>query len=498
MPCGFGLEAARANLSYCRDREGWEELRAVRRGRVLLADGDRYFNRPGPSLYRAIEGLAEALHPHRFDEDPVQYGSLKERLEELIEKYRGDEDVEGLKQDEEVQTLAYSGNLGPYNFEKWERESEFVATRNGDYYMHDAEDVSDAWKGAPYFDRFTYKVIPEESTRLSALRTGELTTTGIPETKVQQFEGVDGINVNVAPQPYMTSLIYNQRANGNFYEAFRKKEVRQALARAVNKQVIAEQILRGYANVAHTFQPQFSKWYSDESVVETGIGDSYGSEKARSMLEPALSDTPYSYDGDRVVDQNGEQVTLQLVYSQGTDTTVDMSEFIAQEYDKIGLNVELSGVQFNTMLSKYAQNSVENNPDYDGEPDYNAGPFNAGPRDQAVSEEQWDLMTGIVFNTYPRTPSSTRGFMIEQGGINYYGYVPETDFNSLFDQATSTPDEQERKDIYGQIFGALSEELPYNFLNMGVSIAGYQGDVRGPDEEFGFAWDSNTWYFAQQ
>lgn len=71
MPCGFDREAARANLSYCRDRDGWEELRAVRRGRVLLADGDRYFNRPGPSLYRAIEGLAEALHPHRFEEDPV-------------------------------------------------------------------------------------------------------------------------------------------------------------------------------------------------------------------------------------------------------------------------------------------------------------------------------------------------------------------------------------------------------------------------------------------
>ena len=69
MPCGFDLEAARANLSYCRDREGWQDLRAVRRGRVLLADGDRYFNRPGPSLYRAIAVLAEALHPQRFEEE---------------------------------------------------------------------------------------------------------------------------------------------------------------------------------------------------------------------------------------------------------------------------------------------------------------------------------------------------------------------------------------------------------------------------------------------
>lgn len=415
----------------------------------------------------------------------------------IIEKYRPDEDVDGLKQDQEIQTLAYSGNLGPYNYENWARESEFVATRNDDYYMHDVDDVPEAWTRAPYFEDFTYKVIPEESTRLNALKAGELTATGIPETKVKQFEDLDDISINVAPQPYMTSLIYNQRANGNFYEVLRKKEARQALARAVNKNAIVDQILRGYATVGHTFQPTFSKWYSDESVVQTGVGDEYGAEKARQMLEPTLSGTPYSYDGDRIVDENGEQVTLQLVYSQGTDTTKTMSQFIAQEYDKIGLNVELSAVQFNTMLSKYAQNSVKNNPDYNGEPDWNRGPFNAGPRDQSVSQEPWDLMTGIIFNTYPRTPSSTRTFAIEKGGINYYGYVPETDFNALYDDAETTVDEAARKDIYADIFGALSKEQPFNFLNMGVSIAGYDARVQGPSEEFGYGWDSNTWYFKQ-
>jgi iron complex transport system substrate-binding protein len=79
MPCGFDREAAQANLAYCRDREGWEELRAVRQGRVLLADGDRYFNRPGPSLYRAIEELAEALHPRRFEQDSAASADARPR-----------------------------------------------------------------------------------------------------------------------------------------------------------------------------------------------------------------------------------------------------------------------------------------------------------------------------------------------------------------------------------------------------------------------------------
>jgi peptide/nickel transport system substrate-binding protein len=414
----------------------------------------------------------------------------------LIEKYRDDEDLEGFKSDEEVQSLSYTGNLGPYTFENWKREDEFVAVRNENYYMREAENVPEAWTNAPYFDDYTLKVIPEESTRLSALKSGEITVTGIPETKVKQFEQSSDVYVNKAPQPYMTSLIYNQRGNANFAEAIRKVEVRQALAQAVDKRAIVDNILRGYANVAHTFQPQFSQWYVDDEVTEYGVGDQYGAEMARSNLESAISDTPFEYDGDTVVDsRSGDAVKLRLVYSQGTDTTQTIAEFVKQEYAKIGLEVsEIKGLQFNTMLSKYAQNSWTG----DGEPPWSAGPFNMGPREEAVSEEQWDLMVGIVFNTYPRTPTSTRDFTVERGGINYYGYYPETDFGSLFDEAAKETDEAARKELFGQIFGALSEEQPFNFLNMGVSIAGYQEQVQGPQPEFGFGWDSNTWYFSQQ
>lgn len=65
VPCGFSVEEARADLSYLRDRPGWDRLRAVREGRVVLFDGRRYFNRPGPGLYRSAELLAASLHPDR-------------------------------------------------------------------------------------------------------------------------------------------------------------------------------------------------------------------------------------------------------------------------------------------------------------------------------------------------------------------------------------------------------------------------------------------------
>ena len=41
----------------------WESLRAVREGRVYLADGNAFFNRPGPRLVESAEIIAEILHP---------------------------------------------------------------------------------------------------------------------------------------------------------------------------------------------------------------------------------------------------------------------------------------------------------------------------------------------------------------------------------------------------------------------------------------------------
>lgn len=63
LPCGFELERTRSELPALTGRPGWSELEAVRRGRVHLADGHRFFNRPGPRLVESLEILAEMLHP---------------------------------------------------------------------------------------------------------------------------------------------------------------------------------------------------------------------------------------------------------------------------------------------------------------------------------------------------------------------------------------------------------------------------------------------------
>jgi iron complex transport system substrate-binding protein len=70
MPCGFTIDETRRDLHYLTERSGWHDLSAVRNERVALLDGNAYFNRPGPRLYRAIEVLASVLHPEQMRPDP--------------------------------------------------------------------------------------------------------------------------------------------------------------------------------------------------------------------------------------------------------------------------------------------------------------------------------------------------------------------------------------------------------------------------------------------
>jgi iron complex transport system substrate-binding protein len=66
LPCGFDLERTREEAASLRELPGWEQLTAVREGRVAITDGHRYFNRPGPRLADSTEILAEILHPGTF------------------------------------------------------------------------------------------------------------------------------------------------------------------------------------------------------------------------------------------------------------------------------------------------------------------------------------------------------------------------------------------------------------------------------------------------
>lgn len=76
-PCGFDLARTKREIHLLTSDPRFESLRAFREKRVAIADGNQYFNRPGPRTLGALEILAEILYPGKleFERPPLEDGS---------------------------------------------------------------------------------------------------------------------------------------------------------------------------------------------------------------------------------------------------------------------------------------------------------------------------------------------------------------------------------------------------------------------------------------
>lgn len=62
-PCGYDLAQATKEFSQLQLPNGWNDLPAVKQGRVYVTDANSYLSRPGPRLAEGVAILAKALHP---------------------------------------------------------------------------------------------------------------------------------------------------------------------------------------------------------------------------------------------------------------------------------------------------------------------------------------------------------------------------------------------------------------------------------------------------
>lgn len=80
-PCGYDLERSRGELgtlSALFARLGsWP---AVGEGELWVADGNAFFNRPGPRIVDSLEILAACVHPDRFEDLAALHAGSFERL----------------------------------------------------------------------------------------------------------------------------------------------------------------------------------------------------------------------------------------------------------------------------------------------------------------------------------------------------------------------------------------------------------------------------------
>jgi iron complex transport system substrate-binding protein len=66
MPCGFAIERTMREIDILLQLPGFTDLKAVKNNRLYIADGNQYFNRPGPRIVDSVEILAEIINPKQF------------------------------------------------------------------------------------------------------------------------------------------------------------------------------------------------------------------------------------------------------------------------------------------------------------------------------------------------------------------------------------------------------------------------------------------------
>lgn len=404
----------------------------------------------------------------------------------LLEPYAEERNREGLEGNGDLARLAYTGNLGPYTAGRWERGERFVAARNDDYYMRNVENVPMVWTEAPYFEEYEYRVLPGEQDRLQALRGGAATTTVVPPVRLGQFRGNGRVSLYAVPEPTLTLLAYNQRANG--WEPFREREVRRACSMAIDKEALVEDVYGGFAEPVHTFQPPWSAW-GGADLRPFGRQVTEEDEDVSLLLEEALGED-YGYADGRLLDAEGEPVTWTLVYVGEPGRTTSLASFLVRELERLGVGVEARRVDYAELLSEYLANDWQDEDD----PAWESGEYNAGPRGGTESAAEWDLLCGVGLNAYPQAPTATDRFWLERGDMNFSGYVPDAELTALYAEARAATSEDERDARLDGVFGALNEEQPANFLVARRTPVGYLRGIAGPREAPNHDWDRQTWY----
>lgn len=412
----------------------------------------------------------------------------------LIEKYKPlkKREVNGepanvvtqIGNDPVVKNADLNGNLGPFNFESWQKGQKLVLSRNDEYYLADTDVGGGKFEGSPHIEDYTYQVFDERSTAYSALRAGDITSTGVEARKVKEIGSSD--DVQIFESKFGGGVFYlnlNHRVNG--WKPIREsREVRQAFSHLIDRNTLIEQIFEGHANPANTFHPSWGPFYPDDlPTFEPSV------EKARAKFANGTG-SDYGYDGDTFVGPDGNQVELKLAINNTEKTGEIIGNYLKQRLNEVGIAVRIDGASFTKLLDKYAKNSVGNNPNYGGEPSFSSGPYNGGAYDEAISKESWDILQGVGFSAAPFTPWQVIKLVLTRTGtFNYYGYTPDNyDLAARVEAAATASSRGRTQEILTDVFAFLARDQPLTWLYNDNFIAGYRKGVSNFPEPDSF-WD---------
>lgn len=161
---------------------------------------------------------------------------------------------------------------GPFQFVEWQKGDRIVLAANENY-----------WEaGKPHIAELIFRPIPESSTRLAAIQTGEVDIVNrLSADEAQSLLGVDGVEVVRYPADRVYYITFNNLSTG-IGQPTEDARVRQAMNHAVNRQAIIDGLFNGFASLSTGFVTPSNLGYD-----ETLEPFSYDPERAKELLAEA-------------------------------------------------------------------------------------------------------------------------------------------------------------------------------------------------------------------
>lgn len=213
---------------------------------------------------------------------------------------------------------------GPFKFVEGKLDEYIVMERFEDYYGG-AEDLPPV--GPAFLDRLIFKIIPEDSTRVAALKAGEVDVIHYVPSHLIPALAVDPnvlVKTCTGTRPHWMEMNVTK-------PPFDDVRVRQALNYTVDVDLIVEQVLGGMALVLPGPLSPLNK-FADPTLEPYG----YDPDKALALLEEAgWKDT----DGDGILDKDGEPFTF--VIDVATAASREYAEAMAGQLRDIGIDASV-------------------------------------------------------------------------------------------------------------------------------------------------------------
>ena len=319
----------------------------------------------------------------------------------------------------DINTAAFNRNpvgTGPFKLKEWLSGDHVTVVRNDNYYLK-----------KPYLAEIVFKTIPDENSRLVALKTGQIDDSDIPPKDYKSIRSVPGLNIF----EYET-LVYTYFGFNLKNPIFADKRVRQALAWATNKDQLISLVLKGLGKPAYCPTSLVSWSYSDNVSKYP-----YDLKRAKALLKEA--------------GYGGKTLEFTVLVNQGNKEREKAAIILQQQWKKIGVKMNIRVMEWSAMLK------IVDAP--------------KDPKDFDAVIMGWSL--GIDPDARSIWHSSEY-----PKGLNFIAYKnPEVD--RLIDLGRTTMDRAKRKAIYAKMNKLISEDQPYIFLWYPKSVVAVRDRVGG-------------------